>query len=129
MQPKMLCKMNLEGPSESVCNKQQAGYTVKSGVIKSLCLSQLKLASNNSQTVPIIASDIVHVIPCAISNDGNAMKPSIEFDSRLKRCVGLDIDVDTDFVKRNDKVTPGFLSEHIVTEVIISSVTTIDKEV
>ena len=127
MQPKMLCKMNLGGPSESVCNKQQAGYTVRSGVIKSL--SQLKLATNNCRTVPIIASDIVHVIPCAISNDGNAIKPSIEFDTRLKRCVGLDIDVDTDFVKRNGKVTPEFLSEHIVNEVVISAVTTIDNEV
>ncbi|CAB4003668.1 Hypothetical predicted protein [Paramuricea clavata] len=105
---------------------QQAGCTIRSGVIKSFCLSQLKLATNNSQTVPIIASDIVHVIPC---NNGNAIKPSIEFDSRLKRCVGLDIDVDTDFVKRNDKVTLEFLSEHIVTEVVISSVTTIDNEV
>ena len=28
------CKMNLGGPSKSDCNKEQPGYTVRSGVIK-----------------------------------------------------------------------------------------------
>ena len=53
---------------------------------------------------------------------------SIEFDARLKKCVGLNIDVDIDFVKSNE-VTPDFLNEHIDTEVLISSVTTLDNGV
>jgi hypothetical protein len=75
----------LGGPSESVCNKEQAGYTVKSGVLNPLSLVQLALATSNNQTAPFIASDIVRVIPYEISNDGNAIKPSIEFDPRLSR--------------------------------------------
>lgn len=54
-----------------------------------------------------------------IENNGNAIKPSNEFDARLKKGVGLNIDVDIDFVKSNE-VTPAFLNEHIVTEVLIS---------
>ena len=37
-----------------------------------------------------------------IKNDGNAIKPSTEFDARLKKGVGLNIDVDIDFVKSNE---------------------------
>lgn len=84
-----------------VCNKEQAGYTVKSGVLKPFSLAQIALAGNN-QTIPFIASDIVRVIPCEISNDGNAIKPSIKFTPRLKRCIGLNIDVDA---ANSDKVT------------------------
>ena len=64
-----------------------------------------------------------------IKNDGNAIKPSTEFDSRLKKGVGLNIDVDIDFVKSNE-VTPAFLNEHIVTEVLTSyiSVNLVGKE-
>lgn len=54
-----------------------------------------------------------------IKNDGNAIKPSTEFDARLKKGVGLNIDVDIDFVKSNE-VTPAFLNEHIVREVLTS---------
>ena len=129
MQSKFACKMNLGGPSESVCNKEQAGYTVKSGVLKPLSLAHLALATSNNQAAPFFVSDTVHVIPCGISTDGNAIKPSIEFDPRLKRCVGLDIDIDSNFVKSSDKITPQFLNEHIVTEVLISSVTTLCTKV
>ena len=62
-----------------------------------------------------------------LSTDGNALKPSIEFDSRLKTCAGLDIPVDIAFIKKNPKITPEFLQNHIVTEVLISSVTTLDN--
>ena len=41
---------------------------------------------------------------------------------------GLNFDVDIDFVKKN-LVTPEFLNEHIVTEVLVTSVTTLDNEV
>ena len=57
------------------------------------------------------------------------MKPSIEFDSRLKACVGLDIPVDIAFIEKNPKITPEFLQNHIVTEVLISSVTTLDNAI
>ena len=119
LQNKFSCKINLVGPSESVCNKEQASYTVRLGVLKPLRLVHYALATKSNQTVPI-----VRVIPCALSNDGNAIKPSIEFDARLKRCIGLNIDVDIDFVQNNE-----LLKEHAVTEVLVSSVTTLDNRV
>ncbi|CAB3990305.1 Hypothetical predicted protein [Paramuricea clavata] len=62
-QPKETCKMNLGGPSETVCNKAQAGYTVKSGVIKPMSLAHLTLATNDVRHItPLISSNIVHVI-------------------------------------------------------------------
>jgi hypothetical protein len=42
---------------------------------------------------------------------------------------GLNFDVDIDFVKKNLVVTPEFLNEHIVTEVLVTSVTTLDNKV
>ena len=39
--------MNLGGPSETVCNKSQAGYMVKSGITKPLSLAHLTLATNS----------------------------------------------------------------------------------
>ena len=130
-QPKETCKMNLGGPSETVCNKSQAGYTIKSGVIKPSSLAHLTLATNNDgrHITPLISSSIVHVIPCSLSCDGNAIKPSIEYDPRLKRCIGLNLDVDVDFVTKNPIVTSEFLNEHIVTEVSVTSVTTLDNKV
>jgi len=40
--------MNLGGPSEETCRKKQAGYTTKSGVMKSLFKAFLKLSSSES---------------------------------------------------------------------------------
>lgn len=128
LQNKLSFKMNLGGLLESVCNKELAGYTVRSGVLKPLSLAHYALSTKSDQTVPFLASPIVSVIPCALSNDGNAIKPSIEFDARLKRCVDLNIDADVDFVKNNE-VTPEFLKEHIVTEVLTSLVTTLNNRV
>ena len=39
------------------------------------------------------------------------------------------LDVDVDFVTKNPIVTPEFLNKHIVTEVSVTSVTTLDNEV
>lgn len=42
------CRMNLGGPSEETCRKNEAGYTTKSGVLKSLSKAFLKLSSSES---------------------------------------------------------------------------------
>ena len=129
-QPKEMSKMNFGGPSETVCNKQQAGYTIKSGVIKPLSLAHLKLCERSDTPIHnLIQSDIVHLFPCVLRNDGNALKPSIEYDPWLKENVGLTVDIDVEFVKKNKNVTPKVIRENIVTEVVISAVTTIVNEV
>ena len=103
-------RMNLEGPSESVCAKYQAGYTPESGVIKPLSLGHELM-----------------VIPCALANDGTVLKPAIEFDPRLKENIGLKTPVDINFVQRNPSPSPEYLKENIVTEAIVSSLTSLDN--
>lgn len=51
-----------------------------------------------------------------IKNDGNAIKPSTEFDARLKKGVGLNIDVDIEFVKSNEvtEVLTSYISVNLV---------------
>lgn len=46
-------KMNLGGPSETVCAKYQVGYTPESGVIKPLSLRHIELLKT-SQDKPLI---------------------------------------------------------------------------
>lgn len=60
----------------------------------------LRFSNKKGQSCSFLASPIVHVIPCILSNDDNVIQPSIEFDARLKVCVGLNLDVDIDFVKK-----------------------------
>ena len=71
--------MNLGGPSEEMCRKRQAGYTTKSGVIKSLSEAFLKLSATDgvSETVALIDTDALQIVPCTLANDGTAFKPAI----------------------------------------------------
>ncbi len=119
-------RMNLGGPSESVCAKHQAGYTPESGVIKPLSLGHMALLKN-SQAIPLIESSHLKVIPCAFANDGTALKPAIEFDPRLKENIGLTTPVDVNYVMANPSPSADHLREHIVTEAIVSSLTSLDN--
>ena len=119
-------KMNLGGPSESVCAKHQAGYTPASGVIKPLSLGHMTLLKN-SQAKPLIKTPNLTVIPCAFANDGTALKPAIEFDPRLKENIGLTTPVDLRYVLGNPCPSPDFLKENIVTEALVSSLTSLDN--
>ena len=122
-------KMNLRSPSEETCRKSQAGYTTKSGVIKSLSRAFVKLSSLDgvADTIPLINNDQLKVVPCVLANDGTALKLSIQFDARTKTNVCLDVAAGISFVKKNPEPSPQFLSQHIVTEVLVSSVTALDN--
>ena len=50
---------------------------------------------------PLIETPNLIVIPCAFGSDGTALKPAIEFDSRLKENVGLTTSVDLRYVLKN----------------------------
>lgn len=63
------------------------------------------------------------MIPCAFGNDGTALKPAIEFYSRLKENVGLTIHVDLRYVLKTPFPSPDFLKENIVTEALVSFLT------
>lgn len=119
-------KMNLGGPSETVCAKHQAGYTPESGVIKPLSLGHMALLKN-SKAERLIETSKLSVIPCALANDGTALKPTIEFDPRLKDNMGLTKPVDLNFIQTNPTPSSDYLKDNIVTEAIVSSLTSLDN--
>lgn len=122
-------QMNMGGPSESTCNKKQAAYTTESGVIKWLAQAQLAFCAHTSatETKPLLETNKIKVIPCALANDGTALKPAIEYDPRQEVNVGLTVPVDAVFVKENPEPSPDFLKSHVITEAVVSSVTTLDN--
>ena len=73
-----------------------------------------------------IYNDLVGVVPSVSSNDGNALKPAIEFDLYKKQNIRLNVKVDYEFVSKNPEPS---LEYHIVTEVVVTSVTTLDNTV
>ena len=119
-------KTNLGGPSESVCAKHQVGYTPHSGVVKPLSLGYLELLKN-SQAKLLIETPQLTIIPCTLANDGTALKPAIEFDAQLKENVGLKTPVDINYIKENPSPSRAHLKENIITEALVSSLTSLDN--
>lgn len=77
---------------------------------------------------PLVETLIVKVIPVAIANDGTALKAGLRFDERIKRVVGLNVDVDFAFASDNPRPTSEFLTKVVITEASVSFLTTLDNE-
>ncbi len=120
-------RMNLGGPSYRACLKRQAGYTNEPGVWKPLSLGQLELMKN-FKSLTMVETNVLKVYPCALGNDGTSLKPAIEFDERLKVNVGLTFNIDIDYVRNNPSPDAEFLKENLVTEAIVTSVTSLDNK-
>ena len=120
-------RMNLGGPSYKTCLKHQAGYTNEPGVWKPLSLRQIELMQT-FLAVSIVETSFLTVYPYCLANDGTAIKPAIEFDERLKENVALKFNIDIDYIRRNPKPSADFLKENLVTEAIVSCVTSIDNK-
>ena len=58
-----------------------------------------------SNTVVLIDTDTLKVVPCALANDGTALKPSIQFHPRTKLNGGLTLNVDATFGPENPCTT------------------------
>ena len=123
--------MNLGGSSESLCLRQNTTFTCKSGILKSLSLLQLMVLSHdlNEGSKPLISNSKLIVFACCYSNDGTALKASVEFEAVTKRNIGLTVPADLNFVKEHDPPDPKMLKELIVTEAIVGSITTLDNKV
>ena len=122
--------INLGGPLEPTRAKKQAGYSTSSGVIKLLSLCQLKLSTyQRDVSTFFIYNDLVGVVPSVLSNDGNALKPAIELDLYKKQSIRLNVKVDYEFVSKNPEPSLEYLKDHIVPEVVVTSVTTLDNTV
>ena len=92
---------NMFGPSTKTCEKQQAGYTCKSGIHHHLLQAYLKII-NTSNVEVFYEDDYVKVFPSSVQNDGTALAAGLRFDERTKTVVGLtQPEMDIAFVKAN----------------------------
>ena len=57
---------------------------------------------------PLVKTPIAKVFPVATANDGTALKAGLRFDKRVKRVVGLNVDIDLAFVLENPSPTSEF---------------------
>ena len=115
-------------PSKSTRNKEKAGYTTKSGIIKSLLITFLLIAQlEESNVVPLVDLPSLRAIPVSFATDGIAIKPGLQFDTRVKNLVGLLFPVDLDYVKMNPSPEPESLKTAFVTEVNCENVTSLDN--
>ena len=70
-----------------------------------------------SNVVPIVDSPNLSIIPVSLATDGIAIKPGLQFDTRVKNLVGLLFPVDINYVKVNPSPKPETLKRAFVTEV------------
>ena len=68
------------------------------------------------------------VYPWFYSNDGMALKHGIEFDGVSNTNVGLSVTVDIDFIKANTPPQPKMLSDLLITEVMVRSITSLNNK-
>ena len=115
-------EINLGGPSEPTRAKKQTEYSTSSGVIKRLSLSQLNLSTyQGGVSTFFIYNGLVGVVLSVLSNDGNALKPAIEFVKIVK--------IDYEFVSKNPEPSLEYLKDQFVTEAVATSVTTLGNTV
>ena len=118
----------------SCSRKQKAAYTTSSGVLKYLSLLLYRLLKNENEsqteTSALVANEIVKVYPVVFSNDGTALKPSIQFDENRNVNVGLEMqDLNYEYCKSNQFLDKELLVEKIICEAVVSSVTSLDNDV
>ena len=102
---------NFHGPSSATCAKRQAGYTVKSGVLRDLVTTMITLSDKSTNAKPLVHTPVAKVFPVAIADDGTTLKAGLRFDERIKRVVGLNVDVDLKFALHNPDPTSEFLKQ------------------
>ena len=81
--------------------------------LRLLSLGHIKLLKN-SEAKPLIKTLNLLVIPCALVNDGTALKPAIEFDAHFKENVGLTFPVDLKYIRRIRNQLPSISKKTIL---------------
>lgn len=76
---------------------------------------------------PLVLTNNMKVYPVAFGNDGTALKSSIQFDERAKVNIGLEDEIRLEYVKENPYLSKKELQHGIVTETLVSSITTLDN--
>lgn len=122
-------RINFGELSESVCLKNNVGFTTKSGVLKCLRLLQLNILHNgNEEFTPIIKNEKLVVYSFCYSIDGVALKLAAEFDNTSKKDVGWTVIVDLDFFKKHDSQDPKMLKTLLVTQGVVGYIKTADSK-
>ncbi|XP_066920118.1 uncharacterized protein [Clytia hemisphaerica] len=124
-------RMNLGGPGVETIRKNKTAYTTAPGVLKYLSLLMYRLLENNNDPPSTIVSNtVVDVYPVVFSNDGTALKPSIQFDEARNVNVGLEMhEFDYDQCKTEQFLKKEMVAKNIVCEAVVSSVTSLDNDV
>lgn len=98
--------------------------------LSALLYRLLKNKNEDENDVTFLKNDVVEVYPVVFSNDGTALKPSIQFDEDRNVNVGLEMDDLTyDYCKTNQFLENQMLVKNIVCEAVVSSVTSLDNDV
>ena len=99
------------------------------GVLIFLSLSYYKLCENSydPKVKPLVLTDNLKVYPVDIGINGTALKPSIRFDEWAKVNIGLEDEIRLEYVKENPYLSKEDLEHGIVTEGLVSSITTFDN--
>ena len=77
----------------------------------------------------LILTEAVKVVPIVVANDGTALKPSIQFDSRQHVNVGLMETVTHEFIAANPNPDPDILRERVVCESNVTYAISLDNSV
>lgn len=116
-------------PSKTTRDKCKAGYTTHNGIIKSLLVAYLLIATQQESGVePLLRNKSQLLIPAALATDGLSLKPGLQFDRRVKELVGLIFPVDLNYVKNNPVPDPNEMRKAFVVEANSAVVTTLDNK-
>ena len=122
-------RMNFGGPCMETLRKRKPAFTTSPGVLKYLSSLHYKLSASDQfeSGEPMIDNKVVVVYPVAFSNDGTALKPSVQFDERRNVNVSQKNDVPLRFCQSNPFMDRKILKEQIVTEAIVTSIMALDS--
>lgn len=116
-------------PSNTMSDKNKAGYTTKNGTIKSLLVAYLLLAQlKENQVKPILENSTIFLIPCTLGTHEMNLMPSLQFNRRLTELVGLLFPVTLSYTKDNPDPDTTTLHDSFVLEANASVITSLDNK-
>ena len=121
---------NIGGPGIETIRKRNAAYATAPGVLKYslLLLNNLIRHPNYESVKPLFKTELFEVYSVTFSNDGTALKSSIQFDENMNVNIGLqDKILDYNFCKENQFIEKETLVNEIICEAVVTSVATINN--
>lgn len=119
---------NFPLPPPEKLRRFEGGYTTQNGVISAFALSFLKVCQSPTVT-PVVDTDAVKVYPVIEADDGMALKPGMQIDSRQAKAIGIKDIVDINYVKVHMTDEPTQFKEKFVKEAHVTCATTLDSKV